>query len=201
MARTAPSRRRVQYGKRNQAGTHRSCGGGTLRSSCAKRSIEATVGQTRTRYADERKRYRDRRETGRLGFPARLLERAVDGERQRTGFARNVGHERDDRAEFAEARGKCRDQAGNNARQGKRKSDAQEAVESGCAERFRRLNETGILRFQRKADRAVLEGKRHETGRQRRASPTEGETDAPMGLEPGTERLACAEDHQKEVTD
>src|SRR6516165_2695154 len=124
---------------------------------------------------DQRQRDRNQGQPQGAGIAAWRLGEGVDRGCHGSRLARDVGHERDRRAELAEAPGKRQHHAGDDSRGDQWQGDQHEDKGPPCAERSRCLLKAAVDRVERKADRPHHQWEPHHRGGERRAGPPKGE--------------------------
>src|SRR5665213_1487496 len=92
----------------------------------------------------DRQNHGDKAQPQRLRVGAGYLRERVDRQRKRFGLARNVGHERDRRAEFTQATSERKQHTGDDARQREWQSDRREHPRARGPERPRRRLEARV---------------------------------------------------------
>ena len=127
------------------------------------------------------------------------LGQGVDRRRQRLGLAGNVRDEGDGRAEFTHRLGEAQDHAGDDPRQDQRQGDEREHPERIGAERPGSVFQAAIDGFDRQADRADQQRKRHHRAGERRAGPAKGEHDPEVLVQERTDRAAPAEAEEEQI--
>src|SRR6478609_9369699 len=118
----------------------------------------AHVGATQQEFGSHQRRQgeQDRQEAQaqRLRVAPRHLRERIDGERQRLGFARDVGDESDGGTELAQAAGEGKQHAGENARKDERQGDAGKYPNGRRPEGGRGVFQATVDRIERLAYRA-----------------------------------------------